>query len=723
MRHTFTLLSLFLLPLFSLSQVKGRVWDAETQEALVGAVVHFDGSTTGSLTDEEGRFVLDAASYPQKLIVSMLEYQADTIEVQAPGNIEIKLKGDSREPVVITGNLKPTRLSRSPVKVEVLSRQFLRQLPSNNVMEVIDYVNGVNKQINCGVCGTNDIHINGMEGPYTLVLIDGMPIIGSLGSVYGLNGIPSSLIERIEIVKGPGSTLYGTDAVAGIINIITRDADQVPSVDFSGFVTSDQEVNLDMAIAPRIGKVKTLISGNYYSLDNRIDDIQDNFTDIPLSERLALFSKFQLDRPDNKTASLALRYYTEDRFGGVLNWQPENRGSDSIYGESIETDRFEVLGSYALPGKEALRLDYSFAHHDQDSYYGDSYYKARQQNGFAGLIWHKNLGERHSLVAGSALRYQYYDDNTPATADASRRYIPGIYAEDEIKLSSKLTTLAGLRLDHNRDHGVIVSPRLNARWQPGTWTTFRVTGGTGFRNVNLFTEDHAALTGARTVVVEGELAPERSYNVNATWSQVLNLGASAANLDVDVFYTYFLNKIIPDYDTDPNLIVYRNLTGHSIIRGAAFKFSQSFEVPLHLEVGGTFLDVYAVDANGEQSAQEFAPSFSGVFSLGYDLKKLRSRIDYTGQVVGPMHLPTYPEPLSRPETSEWFSVQNIMGRTQLGHGISIQYGVRNLFNYTQNSPLIRPDAPFSGDFDTAYAYGPLQGRRYLLGMQWELGKR
>ena len=119
--------------------------------------------------------------------------------------------------------MKETFLSASPVKVDVVTQKFLKKIATANVMEVIENVNGVQKQINCGVCGTNDIHINGMEGPYTLVLINGMPVMSSLSTVYGLNGIPTSLIKQIEIIKGPSSTLYGTEAVAGVINILTKD--------------------------------------------------------------------------------------------------------------------------------------------------------------------------------------------------------------------------------------------------------------------------------------------------------------------------------------------------------------------------------------------------------------------------------------------------------------------------------------------------------------------
>mgnify|MGYP003668746272 FL=1 len=135
-------------------------------------------------------------------------------------NIDLKPSVESLDEMVVTGTMKPVSRLESPVPVEVYKPTFFKKNPTASIFEALQNVNGVRPQINCSVCNTGDIHINGLEGPYTLVLIDGMPIVSGLGTVYGLSGIPNSLIEQIEIVKGPASTLYGSEAVGGLINII-----------------------------------------------------------------------------------------------------------------------------------------------------------------------------------------------------------------------------------------------------------------------------------------------------------------------------------------------------------------------------------------------------------------------------------------------------------------------------------------------------------------------
>ena len=140
--------------------------------------------------------------------------------------------------VVITGTMKEVRKSDSPVPVEIITPKLFQKNPTPSLFDAVGMVNGVKPQINCSVCNTGDIHINGMEGPYTMILIDGMPIVSGLSTVYGLSGIPNSLVERIEIVKGPASSLYGSEAMGGIINVITKNPQRAPKFAADIFSTS-----------------------------------------------------------------------------------------------------------------------------------------------------------------------------------------------------------------------------------------------------------------------------------------------------------------------------------------------------------------------------------------------------------------------------------------------------------------------------------------------------
>ena len=689
------------------------------------ASISIKGQSIGTASNADGFFEInDIKEGSYEFIFSAIGFKKlkKNIIIQSGKNsVDITLEPSSYDidQVVVTGTMKETFLSASPVKVDVVTQKFLKKIATANVMEVIENVNGVQKQINCGVCGTNDIHINGMEGPYTLVLINGMPIMSSLSTVYGLNGIPTSLIKQIEIIKGPSSTLYGTEAVAGVINILTKDPSDVSTIEIESFITSHLEKNIDFAYAPKMKKVDVLLSGNYFKMDNFLDDNEDNFTDIPLSERLSLFNQWNFKRKSQKNLSLSAKYYQEDRSGFVEGWSDSLRGNESIYGESIYTDRIELAASYELPMDEDVRIDASYNYHHQDSYYGDTKYEAYQSIYFANLIWNKQLGHNHDLISGLTYRYQTFLDSTLANIN-ERKFIPALFIQDEITFSRKWTSLIGIRTDYHDEHGFIFSPRLNLKFKPKTYTTFRLNAGTGFRLVNLFTEDHAFLTGTREVLVVEYLKPEESYNINLNANHIFSLGRSTGTIDVDAFYTYFTNKITPDYDVNPNQIIYANLNGFSVSRGLAFNIQQNFDFPLSVKAGGTILDVYSVDDNNIREDELFAPSFTGVFSLSYNWDIINTSIDWTAKVTGPMSLPSFPYPFERAEESPWFSQHHLQIKKVFSESLTAFMGVKNVFNYTQESPLVDWQNPFGDDFDTSYAYGPLQSRRFLFGLSVKL---
>ena len=233
------------------------------------------------------------------------------------------------------------------------STTFFKKNPTPSIFESLQNVNGVRPQLNCNVCNTGDIHINGLEGPYTFVLIDGMPIVSGLSTVYGLTGIPQALIERVEVVKGPASTLYGSEAVGGIINIITKKPTNAPVLSTDILSSSWGEVNTDIGLRYQVSeKIQGLLGINYFNYQNTIDNNNDGFTDVTLQNRISLFNKVNINRKSNKVFTIAGRYVYEDRWGGEMDWEKKYRGSDIKYGESIYTNRWETLEPMNYPPRK-----------------------------------------------------------------------------------------------------------------------------------------------------------------------------------------------------------------------------------------------------------------------------------------------------------------------------------------------------------------------------------
>ncbi|MBK6475928.1 MAG: TonB-dependent receptor [Flavobacteriales bacterium] len=740
------ILSVMTLQLGSFAQdisIRGRF--VSKGSAVPYASVALKGSSQGTSSDMNGHFMIELELPGNYVLVATgLGFVRKEISFKATSDAmdlgDIELVGDINglEEVVITGTMREVSRSDSPVSVEVITPALFRKNPSPSLFDAVGMVNGVRPQINCSVCNTGDIHINGMEGPYTMVLIDGMPIVSGLSTVYGLSGIPTSLVERVEIVKGPGSSLYGSEAMGGLVNVITKDPVLAPRAVVDLMATTYQEYNADIGLRFGQKKVSDLLGVSVFNYSVPVDHNNDGFTDVTLQERVSLFNKFTVRRPDSKVASIAVRYVHEDRWGGDMKWTPAFAGSDSLYGENIATRRWEVIGQYQLPVPGNLTAQLSANGHQQRSFYGTTPYDADQRVFFAQLYGSKRFGARHDALYGLAYRYTWYDDNTIGTAryEGEVRHnapqilpLPGLFLQDEWSVTETHKLLLGYRVDHDRNHGLVQSPRIAYKWAPnGRWAV-RANFGTGYRVVNLFTEEHAALTGSRQVLIEGDLLPERSLNGTLNIIRKWPGEKRFFGLDGSLFYTHFSNRILPDYTTDQDQIIYRNLNGHGTSRGASLNLEARIGNPLRVIAGATWMQVFTVQ-DGISSTQYFAPEWSGTITASYEFPK-QWTADLTGQWYGPMRLPIQTNDF-RPEYSPTYALINLQVTHKFNDRFECYGGVKNMLNFMPRDPLMRPSDPFDRNandpstnpngytFDTSYMYAPVQGARGFIGVRWAL---
>jgi len=734
--------------------ISGKIISEALPLALVN--IKIEGTQLITQTDSMGNYTLSKVkSGTYRIQVSAIGFRkmVKTITLRNDEssvlNFDLSNLQNDLDEVVVTGTLKEVKRLESPVPVEVYTPGYFKKNPTPSIFEALQNVNGVRPQLNCNICNTGDIHINGLEGPYTMILIDGMPIVSSLSTVYGLSGIPNSLVEQIEIVKGPASSLYGSEAVGGLINIITKKPENAPLLSADFFATDYQEYNADLGFKFNLGKKAIALTGvNYFKYGNPVDHNHDNFTDVTLQDRISVFQKWSFERKNKRIFTLGARYMYEDRWGGEMQWNKSFRGGDQVYGESIYTKRWELIGNYQLPVKEKIFLAFSYNEHNQDSRYGTTSYIAEQKIGFAQLTWDKKI-HNHDLLLGTALRYTFYDDNTAATTGlnqeiAKNTWLPGIFIQDEITLSAKHKFLAGFRYDYNSVHGNIFTPRVAYKWSIDDNNILRLNAGTGFRVVNIFTEDHAALTGARTVEIPNELKPEKTYNVNLNYlKKIYTDNGTFLGLEGSAFYTYFNNRIIGDFDTDPNKIIYDNLDGYAVSKGLSANVDVAFNNGLKVIVGATYQDVASFE-HGIKKQQILTEKFSGNWAISYKIKPFNLAIDYTGNVYSPMRLPLLSDLDPRKEFSPVWSIQNIQFTFSGFNRFELYGGIKNLLNWTPNKGnpfiiarandpfdkhveldkngqvMVTAENPYGLTFDPSYVYGPNQGIRGFFGIRYTI---
>ena len=714
---------------------------------LNGASLRIKGSNLGTITNENGDFLIKFSEKSNNhLIISFIGHKSKQIEID-PNNDDLGViildLNESLNEIVISGTLKPVSKLNSPVAVEVYSQSFFKASPSQSIFESMESINGIRPQLNCNVCNTGDIHINGQEGSYTMVLIDGLPIVSGLSTVYGLSGIPQSLIERVEIVKGPASTLYGSEAIGGVINLITKLPENSSKLSIDSFLTDWGETNTDIGYKYSLSNKTTgLLGVNYFNYSNPIDNNYDGFTDLTIQDRISIFNKFTY----GSKLSFATRFVYEDRWGGQLNWNPKYRGGDSIYGENIYTTRFEAFGNYQF--NKNLSFQFSFNDHTHNSAYGTTIFNAKQSIGFGQLLWNKSI-KNNDLLFGFAYRYTYYDDDTTATFNEILSlnqediyHMPGLFIQDEIEINESNTLLLGVRFDHNSLHGNIFTPRINYKLSNYDQTsTLRLSFGTGYRVAQVFTEDHAALTGARDVVFLNNLEPEKSWNVNLNYVKKIYLKEGAIiDFDMSVFKTQFSNKIIPDYDTNPNKIIYDNLNGKSISQGVSININSLFKNGIRFNLGATYIDSY-IKEEGVKTTPYLTEKFQGVWKFKKKWASNNLIFDLTGTTIGPLRLPTLSSFDPRPEFSSTFSVVNIQLTKILKNTYEFYGGIKNIFDFTppknsiarsfdpfdkqvvfdyNGNAVQNENNPYALTFDPSYVYASNQGFRFFFGLRYKI---
>jgi outer membrane receptor for ferrienterochelin and colicins len=728
--------------------LKGKVYN-NSYLPLEMILIRIDSLNLETYSNNSGAFELnDIPAGSHLLHIQSTNYKTQVKRIRIPDDNYVivvleHLPGTNLEEITVSTNFTETGKDNSPVNIDIITPQLFRRSNLPTLMDAATLVNGVRPNINCNICNTGDIHINGMEGPYTLVLIDGMPLVSGLSSVYGLNGIPISMIERLEIAKGPASALYGSEAMGGIINVITKKTSNSPLFYSDYSITSYLENNLDVGTKFKVGKhVNALIGLNGYWYNTPHDINKDGFTDITQQKRLSLFYKADIDRKSGKEFSIGGRMVYEDRWGGENNWGKKFRGTDSVYGESINTQRAELFSKYTWPTNENITTQLSYVYHHQDSYYGNTPFMAIQNTAFMQTYWHKTLDNQLKLLSGISTRYTYYDDNTVVTQTDSitnnpeNIFMPGIFLQGEYQpgKQDKHHLLAGIRADYHPVYDLIPSPRIAYKYSPHFRHIFRLNAGRGFRVVNVFTEDHASLTGARDVVFTEKINPETSYNISLHHSYKMPfLKNNLIVWELSAFYYHFQNKIIANYDADPNKVIYSNLNGYAYSRGFSVQANLVTNNAWRFTAGFTYTDVKHTQSDSSGKLSEIrqlkTPLISGNVLAGYQYRQWK--IDITGTYSGPQRLPILLNDY-RPDHSPWFLLLNAQLSRQIKNAFECYAGVKNILNFIPQHPIMRPQDPFDKTvddpllnpngytFDPTYNYAPIQGIKCYIGLRIQI---
>lgn len=553
-------------------EIKGIVSDSETKEPLRGVNVVIEGMTLGAATDMDGSYVISgipAGEY--KLIALMVGYKYETKKVEigegVTVTVDFKLKESVIEmgDIVVTGTRTHRFIKDVPVRTEVITAAMIEAKAAPDLYELLEGVPGIRVEQQCSYCNFSTVRIQGLESGHCQILIDGQPIYSGLAGVYGLQQIPSANMDRIEIVKGAGSALYGSSAIAGVINIITKRPTIQPYIEVGSSFGTHNTNNYTLAASRRLGNMDVMVTAQKNTGDE-IDEDGDGFTDRVKTDNLAFGVRLNLyDVTNNDKITFTGRTLNESRQGGELNtWENPFEAS----AENINTTRYEAGVGYQKRFRYGNQINFNFGYsfHNRnatnDAFLGDyetihgtmpsidemQPYIADENLYVLDFNYSHPIGS-HRLLGGiqysrnkleESGRYVIVDDSDPNyggvyTSESEKHADDaGVYIQDEVSISDALEIVIGARYDvhHSEDDfggsGKVApterikldydeqafSPRLAIRFKTSSNFTLRGSVGTGFRVPYGFSEDLHLCSGSPRVNKPAGLKPEKSISFN-----------------------------------------------------------------------------------------------------------------------------------------------------------------------------------------------------------------
>lgn len=738
------------------------------------ANVFIKNTTIGTTTDATGHFqLINMPEGTHTICVRTLGYKSaeETITLKNGETKEIKfeLKEDALglEEVVITGDRNEKNRKESSVIVNTLTPKLFTTTQAVSLSDGLNFSPGLRMESNCQNCGFSQVRMNGMEGPYSQILINSRPIFSGLAGVYGLELIPSNMIERIEVVRGGGSALYGSNAIAGTVNLILKDpinnswtagynhAFTGIGIDGAGDPAADQNFNFNTSLVTSDSKSGLAVYGFHRTRDP-FDYNGDGFSELVKIKNSTMGARFFHRFGTKARLTLDVFNIDEDRRGGDAF---EKLVHESKIAEWVAHDIFSGAVNFDLYTREKDNLSVYFSGQsvDRDSYYGAgqslkdygktndfTYATGVQYNAFfndlnvtAGVEGRGSrlndiklgyLDYENAVLNADTITFIPHTENTNV-ADQQTNTI-GSFAQLEYKLN-KLSLSAGARFDHYNitDHlgayedktGNVLSPRFTVRYDLMETVQGRLSYSQGYRAPQIFDEDlHIETSGSRKVIHENDpnLTQETSHSYMASVDINRFIGSTAVGLLVEGFYTRLNDAFVNEFgDPDENgTVVYtrKNAEGGAVVQGVNLELNLVPSKTLNLKSGFT-IQKSIYDETQEFNERHFfrTPNNYGYLAADWSMNKMLA-VSLSGNYTGSMLVPYFGESGEELRTSDAFVDLGAKIRYTFkinGASMQLYAGVKNIFDAYQKDLDV-------GEFrDPGYVYGPTLPRTIYAGFK------
>jgi len=736
LKQVFIIVCMALIPFIAMADkvvIKGHVYD-ENKQPVIGANVYWEGTQDGTTTDLDGFFELNKKGDVSHLITSYIGYVTVSTPVKdQPGPLEIVLKGDVELNEVVVSERKVATVSSrtSVLQTQKITYDEICRAACCNLAESFETNPSVDVSYSDASTGARQIKLLGLSGTYVQMLTENYPNFRGASSLYGLDYVPGAWMESIQVSKGTSSVKNGYEALAGQINVEFKKP-QTADLFSANLFASDAgryEANTDASWHVN-DKLSTGLLIHYSNDKMSHDDNGDGFLDTPIKEQVNVMNRWSYNS-GSYVSQYGGRFLHENRTGGQVI---HHESMTDPYKIGLTTNRAELFTKQAFiidkEKVESVALILSGSYHEQLSMYDRTPYNIYQNNVYASLLYEKEFSHAHSLSTGLSLNYDGFNENLVLggirTPYNRSEVVSGAYAQYTYNLNDKFILLAGIRADYSQRYDLFVTPRIHVKYNPFIWFHVRASAGKGYRTANVLAENNFLLASSRKMRIADNLDQEEAWNTGLNLSFYIPVADKELTLNGEWYYTNFIKQVVIDMDSNPHEVSFYNLDGESYSNSfqleATYPFFRGFTMTAAYRYTDAQTDYRNTEGITYRMKKPLVSDYKGLLTASYQTPLKKWQFDVTSQFNGGGRMPEASKlnPLWNSEFKAYTVVNAQI--TKYFRQWSVYVGGENLFDYTQDMPVIDAMNPRGENFDSSMIYGPVHGRKLYVGVRFNIGR-
>ena len=734
-KYTFLLLFFILIPVgaFSAQKLKGYVYDSD-KTPVIGAQIHWENKKTGVVTDANGYFEIDGTPGKDHMLhVNYIGYEESVTHIHEFKEMqEIVLKSNTELDEVVVTKSVPGRLGlrTDPLKSEKMGTKELSRAACCNLAESFETNPSVDVQYSDAVTGAKQIQMLGISGNYVQLLTENFPNFRGAAKIYGLDYVPGPWMESILISKGAASVKNGYESISGQVNLEYKKPTEADPLSLNLFMSDASRIegNADAAFVLS-DKLATGLFLHYSNEKKGHDSNDDTFLDMPKKHQFNVMNRWHY-QTDNFISQSAVKFVNDERTSGQTS---HTMIDDQIFDPYVIkniTNRVEFFSKNGFilnhEKNESIAAIVSGSYHDQKSRYSLDKYNLYESNLYGLLMYEKDFSDMHKLSTGVNYNWDKYQQMISLSRLESGKQpdeekTAGAYAQYTFSLNNKLIVLAGLRADYSSLHDWFITPRVHIKYDIFPGAHLRLSAGKGYRSVFALAENSYLLASSRTLKIADNLKQESAWNYGVSGTFHIPIAGEELALSAEWYYTDFSNQVVIDMDSDPRAISFYNLKGKA--RSSVFQIEASYPLFEGFNILGSYrwMDT-KVNYGGKEMLKPLTSRYKALVTASYETPMRIWQFDFTTQFNGSGRMPT-PDS-ENPLWDKDFKSYIVMNAqvSKFFRNWSVYVGAENLTNFKQKNPIISADNPYSPDFDGTMVYGPTQGRKFYVGLRFNLSK-